>query len=117
MTPAQIQYLRIGPKVCNSSSAAKHLQDTIDQYFLLQIDLEIQKARTTYHFQAFLNSPMETSSILLAISEFYFKEILLESLLYTKLRNSEILLIKWISKCKAKRMYQLKEEKEAKENL
>jgi hypothetical protein len=48
---------------------------------------------------------------------FFFNEILLGFLRYIKLRNSEILPIKWISKCKVKRMYQLKGEKEAKENL
>ncbi len=70
-----------------------------------------------YRSRAFLNLHMETSRILLAILAFFFNEILLGFLRYIKLRNSEILPIKWISKCKVKRMYQLKGEKEAKENL
>ena len=117
LTPAQIQYLRIGPKVCNSSSAAKHLQDTIDQYTFYQIDLEIQKARIMYHFRVFLNLLMETSSTLLAISVFYFNVILLEFLPCIRHRNSDILPIKWTGKCKVKKMFQLMGRKEVKENL
>lgn len=70
-----------------------------------------------YHCRVFRNLPMVTSSILSVILVFFFNEISLEFLPYIKLKNLEILRIKWTSKCKVKKMYLLKEEKETKENL
>lgn len=38
LTPAQIQYLRIGPKVLSSESAGRTLQDRLEQYKWCDVD-------------------------------------------------------------------------------
>lgn len=103
LTPAQIQYLRIGPKVCGSTTASRELQETLSKYSFPKTASTQMVQRRGYPSPTFLNLPTATSSTQSATSEFCCTVISWVHPLCYRRKSLVIWLFASIVKCSSRR--------------
>ena len=75
LSPAQIQYLKIGPKVGTSNITTKQLQDSLTKFINLYLGSMSMEMMPPPAYQASPNSHMATSNSLSTTSECFCTEI------------------------------------------
>ena len=104
LSPAQIQYLKIGPKVGTSNITTKQLQDSLTKFINIYLGSISMEMMLPPAYQASQNSHTATSNNLSIISECSYTEISWEPPPSTRPRNSAKLQKTSIPLCRRKKI-------------